>query len=67
MPHWLSLMTESLPSLVWACLVFTVPLTLLSFVLGLSLGFVAALVRLLGERRAERFGPAFLDVLRDAG
>ncbi|MDX2484816.1 MAG: DNA helicase RecQ [Pseudodonghicola sp.] len=26
-----------------------------------------ALVRLLGERRAERFGPAFLDVLRDAG
>lgn len=46
MPHWLSLMTESLPSLVWACLVFTVPLTLLSFVLGLSLGFVAALVRL---------------------
>jgi len=25
------------------------------------------LVRLLGERRAERFGPAFLDVLRDAG
>jgi len=27
----------------------------------------AALERLLGERRAERFGPAFLDVLRDAG
>ncbi|MGD9862103.1 MAG: DNA helicase RecQ [Pseudodonghicola sp.] len=27
----------------------------------------AALARLLGERRAERFGPAFLDVLRDAG
>jgi ATP-dependent DNA helicase RecQ len=25
------------------------------------------LVRLLGERRAERFGPAFMDVLRDAG
>ncbi|GHG83916.1 DNA helicase RecQ [Pseudodonghicola xiamenensis] len=25
------------------------------------------LVRLLGERRADRFGPAFLDVLRDAG
>jgi ATP-dependent DNA helicase RecQ len=26
-----------------------------------------ALERLLGERRAERFGPAFLDVLREAG
>ncbi|UWR15216.1 DNA helicase RecQ [Sulfitobacter sp. M368] len=26
-----------------------------------------ALERLLGERRADRFGPAFLDVLRDAG
>ena len=26
-----------------------------------------ALTRVLGERRAERFGPAFLDVLRDAG
>ena len=23
--------------------------------------------RLLGDKRAERFGPAFLDVLRDAG
>lgn len=46
MPHWLSLMTESLPSLLWACLVFTVPLTLLSFALGLGVGFVAALTRL---------------------
>jgi ATP-dependent DNA helicase RecQ len=27
----------------------------------------AALERLLGDRRAERFGPAFLDVLRQAG
>ena len=27
----------------------------------------SALARLLGERRAERFGAAFLDVLRDAG
>lgn len=50
MPHWLSLMLESLPSLVWACLVFTVPLTLLSFVLGLSLGFVAAVTRLFAPR-----------------
>lgn len=46
MPHWLSLMIESLPALLWACLLFTVPLTLLSFVLGLGVGFLAALARL---------------------
>ena len=46
MPHWLALMIESLPSLLWAGLVFTVPLTLLSFALGLGVGFVAALTRL---------------------
>lgn len=46
MPPWLSLMLESLPSLLWACLLFTIPLTLLSFGLGLGVGFVAALVRL---------------------
>jgi len=39
-------MLESLPSLLWACLLFTIPLTLLSFALGLGVGFVAALVRL---------------------
>lgn len=46
MPHWLNLMIESLPSLLWACLVFTVPLTLLSFAFGLALGLVAAITRL---------------------
>ena len=50
MPHWLSLMLESLPSLLWACVEFTVPLTLLSFALGLTLGFLAALVRLFAAR-----------------
>ena len=45
-PPWLSLMLESLPSLAWACLQFTVPLTLLSFVFGLAVGFGVALVRL---------------------
>lgn len=50
MPHWLNLMIESLPSLLWACLVFTVPLTLLSFALGLSLGLVAAITRLFAPR-----------------
>ena len=45
-PPWLSLMIESLPSLLWACVVFTVPLTILSFVLGIGVGFAAALARL---------------------
>lgn len=46
MPHWLSLMLDSLPSLLWACVLFTVPLTLLSFVFGLAVGFMAAVIRL---------------------
>ena len=50
MPPWLSLMIESLPSLLWACLLFTVPLTLLSFAFGLTLGFVVALIRLFAPR-----------------
>jgi cystine transport system permease protein len=43
-------MLESLPSLLWAALMFTVPLTLLSFVLGLAVGLAAALARLFGAR-----------------
>jgi cystine transport system permease protein len=48
--HWLDLMASSLGPLLWAGIVFTVPLTLLSFVLGLALGFAVALVRLFGPR-----------------
>ncbi|BAI75428.1 polar amino acid transport system permease protein (plasmid) [Azospirillum sp. B510] len=48
MLHWLTLMATSLPSLLWAALVFTVPLTLASFALGLIVGLVAAVVRLFG-------------------
>ncbi|MBV8047810.1 MAG: amino acid ABC transporter permease [Paludibacterium sp.] len=46
MPDWLQLMWDSLPPLLYAGVAFTVPLTLLSFVLGLSLGFITALTRL---------------------
>jgi len=49
-PHWLQLMLESLPSLLWAALIFTVPLTLLSFVLGLTVGLGVALGRLFGPK-----------------
>jgi L-cystine transport system permease protein len=48
MPAWLHLMGQSLWPLLYAGLVFTVPLTLISFALGLALAFVVALVRLFG-------------------
>ncbi|CAB3767168.1 amino acid ABC transporter permease [Paraburkholderia solisilvae] len=48
MPAWLHLMGQSLWPLLYAGLVFTVPLTLVSFALGLTLAFVAALLRLFG-------------------
>lgn len=50
MPHWMQLMLDSLGPLLWAGLVFTVPLTLLSFVGGLLLGYLTALARLFGPR-----------------
>src|SRR5690606_5371911 len=50
MPNWLSLMLESLPSLLWATVLFTVPLTLLSFVFGLAVGFLVALARLFAPK-----------------
>jgi L-cystine transport system permease protein len=47
-PYWLQLMLDSLGPLLWAGLIFTIPLTLLSFVLGLAVGLGAALARLFG-------------------
>ncbi|WP_144156608.1 amino acid ABC transporter permease [Paraburkholderia sp. BCC1885] len=52
MPAWLHLMAQSLWPLLYAGLVFTVPLTLASFALGLALAFAAALIRLFGPRWA---------------
>ena len=49
-PHWLQLMLDSLVPLLWACLTFTIPLTLLSFALGIVLGLASALARLFGPR-----------------
>lgn len=50
MPYWLQLMLDSLGPLLWAALAFTIPLTLLSFAFGLTLGLVVALIRLFGPR-----------------
>ena len=64
MPPWLSLMLDSLPSLLWACLVFTVPLTLLSFVFGLAVGFVAAITRLFGPAPLAAFVRFYVWIIR---
>jgi cystine transport system permease protein len=47
-PPWLQLMLDSLGPLLWAGLIFTIPLTLLSFAFGLAVGLGAALLRLFG-------------------
>ncbi|MFM0116381.1 amino acid ABC transporter permease [Paraburkholderia nemoris] len=52
MPAWLHLMAQSLRPLLYAGLVFTVPLTLASFAIGIVLAFVVALVRLFGPKWA---------------
>ncbi|AMO51018.1 amino acid ABC transporter permease [Kosakonia oryzendophytica] len=52
MPTWLPLAIDSFWPMLSAGLKFTIPLTLSSFVLGLTLGFVIALLRL--------YGPGFL-------
>ncbi len=64
MPHWLSLMLESFPSLLWACLLFTVPLTVLSFALGLALGFAAALARLFAPAPVGAFVRFYVWIIR---
>ena len=50
MPHWLQLMLDSLPTLLWAGVKFTIPLTLLSFAFGLSLGLLTAVTRLFAAK-----------------
>jgi len=47
-PHWLELMISSLGPLLMAGIRFTVPLTLLSFGFGLTVGLVVAIIRLFG-------------------
>ncbi|RQS62629.1 amino acid ABC transporter permease [Burkholderia sp. Bp8963] len=52
MPAWLQLMAQSLWPLLYAGLVFTVPLTLASFAIGVTIAFFAALLRLFGPPAA---------------
>lgn len=50
MPPWLSLAIDSFWPMLYAGVTFTIPLTLISFALGLSLGFIVALARLYGPK-----------------
>jgi len=57
-------MVESLWPLLYAGLVFTVPLTIASFALGLALAFAVALVRLFGPQWAVRIAQFYVWLIR---
>ncbi|MBB5573742.1 MULTISPECIES: amino acid ABC transporter permease [Rhizobium] len=64
MQHWLQLWWESLGTLLWAGLVFTIPLTLITFVLGLLLGLLTAVTRLFGPRPLVAVARFYVWVIR---
>lgn len=64
MPAWINLAIDSFWPMLYAGLVFTIPLTLISFVLGLSLGFIAALARLYGPSPLKRVVQFYVWLIR---
>ncbi len=64
MPHWLELMLNAFLPLLRAGIVFTVPLTLLSFALGLAVGFIAAITRLFGPAPLRAIVKFYVWVIR---
>lgn len=64
MPPWLQLMADSFWSLLSAGLRFTVPLAILSFILGLAVGVVVALIRLYGPQPLKWLGDFYVWVIR---
>nr|WP_234472072.1 amino acid ABC transporter permease [Erwinia sp. S43] len=50
--------------MLYAGLTFTIPLTLISFILGLSLGFIAALVRLYGPEPLKKIVRFYVWLIR---
>lgn len=64
MPHWLQLMLDSFPTLLWAGIRFTIPLTLLSFGLGLTLGLVTAIARLFGPAPISGLARIYVWIIR---
>ncbi|WP_112847512.1 amino acid ABC transporter permease [Hyphomicrobiales bacterium] len=64
MPSWLQLMLDSLLPLLRAGLIFTIPLTLLSFGLGLALGLLTAITRLFGAKPLVAVARFYVWVIR---
>jgi len=64
LPHWLQLMLDSFPTLLWAGIRFTIPLTLLSFALGLALGLVTAVARLFGPAPVSALARFYVWIIR---
>lgn len=64
MPSWLQLMADSFWSLLSAGLTFTVPLAILSFILGLMLGGVVALLRLYGPKPLKKLCDFYVWIIR---
>jgi cystine transport system permease protein len=62
--HWFKIMLDSFWPFVAAGLIFTVPLSLLSFALGLCLGFLTALARLYGGRVLSSVARFYVWVIR---
>ncbi len=60
----MQLMWESLGTLLWAGLVFTIPLTLITFILGLLLGLVTAVTRLFGPKPLVAVARFYVWVIR---
>ncbi|MBG6246915.1 MULTISPECIES: amino acid ABC transporter permease [Symbiopectobacterium] len=64
MPPWLQLTADSFWSLLSAGLQFTVPLAILSFVLGLALGILVTLIRLYGPKPLKWLADFYVWVIR---
>ena len=64
MPPWLTLAIDSFWPMLYAGLTFTIPLTLISFVLGLSLGFLVALARLYGPKPLKQLVRFYVWLIR---
>jgi len=64
LPRWVQLMVDSFWPLLSAGVVFTVPLAILSFVLGLAVAFLTALVRLYGGPVAQAVARFYVWVIR---
>ncbi|NDW04028.1 amino acid ABC transporter permease [Jiella pacifica] len=64
MPDWLQLMLTSFWPLLRAGLVFTVPLAILSFVLGLGVGLLTAVVRLFAPKPLAAVAGFYVWIIR---